>query len=285
MATMIDCQRAVQACVDVDAGTAIAATAGARRELQQTPVEGDCVVMADRALVLKAADPLESLRRGGWLPGRLRMRGGLRKARIVPRQKPVEHPLGLGQRARLGKPQFDDEAILEGAEETLDSTLALRRGRGNPANPQFLEGTANLGRGHGAGQLIDQRQWRAGIAMKQAMAIGVGGGGYPIALDEAAEEEEVAMGIFLRAKDGSKDLSRGIIDGGQQDEPGATVLQPGVVTAVHLDQEAGLGHAFPAAAMPGRPAAARAAKASGAKDALDGGAGQVQRFVLGDQLC
>lgn len=65
----------------------------------------------------------------------------------------------------------------------------------------------------------------------------------------AAQQEEVAVGILLKAEDGSQHAAGGIVDGSQQHEPRAAVLEPGVVAAVHLDEEPRLGHALPAATM------------------------------------
>jgi len=77
----------------------------------------------------------------------------------------------------------------------------LGGGGGDPADAQFLQGAADLRGGHHALQFLGETTWRAGIAMKEAMVVGVGGARDTIALDEAAEQEEIAMRVFLRAKD------------------------------------------------------------------------------------
>ena len=99
-----------------------------------------------------------------------------------------------------------------------------------------------------------------------------------------AEQQEIAVSIFLGAKDASEDFARGIVDGAVEDEAGAAVLKPGMVAAVHLDKQAGLRHALPAAAMAGWAASAGALDAGGAEQPLDGRPGQVQRFPLGEEL-
>ena len=91
LATVIDRQRPVQVRVDINARLGIGAAAGTGLELQPATVELDCVIVRDGALVLEAADPLEVGGRG--LPGRLGMRGRVGEARIVAREKPVEHAL------------------------------------------------------------------------------------------------------------------------------------------------------------------------------------------------
>ncbi len=120
--------------------------------------------------------------------------------------------------------------------------------------------------------------------MENAMAIGVGRARDAIATDEAAEQEEVALRLFLGAKDTGEDLARGVVDGGMEDQAGPAVLEPGMVTAVHLDEQAGLGHALPPAAMPGWAALARTADASGPEEALHGLPRHVEALSLGQQF-
>ena len=133
-------------------------------------------------------------------------------------------------------------------------------------------------------ELFFERARGARISVEDAMPIRVDGDGDPVGADHLAEEEEIAVGIFLEAKDGTEHAAGGIIDDGEQDEPRPTSLEPRVVATVHLDEEAGLGHAFPAAAM------ARGATGTGTahpglpEKALDGLAGEVEAFPLRQQL-
>lgn len=282
MATMKHDELAVQAGVDVDAGAGIATAAGTRVELQQAAVQRDGVVVADRALVLEAADALEVGRRG--LPGGLRMGGRPRETRVVAWEESIEHALRLREGTSVREAQFGHQAILKRAEEALDPPPALGRGGGDPVDTEFLERAADLGRGDGAGQLVGQRRWEAGIAMKQAVAIGVHCRRDAVALDETVEEHEVALGVFLGAKDPGQHVPCRIIDGGVQHKTRAAGLQPGMVTAVHLDEEAGLRHALSAPAMPGRAAVTGAADSGGAEPALHRGTRHVQLLPFLDEL-
>jgi len=284
VAVVKDREAAIQVGVDVDAGAGVAATAGPGVELQHTRAQLERVVVADGALILEAADALEVGQGRGGPPGRVGMRGRLGEARIVAREKPVHDALGLGEGAGLREAEFGDEAILEGAEEPLDPAFALRRRRGDPADAEFLQGAADLRGCDGALELRREAVRRAGVAMKDPMAIGVGGAGDAIAPDEAAEHEKVAMGIFLGAKDGGEDRARGIVDGGMEDEAGPAVLEPGVLTAIHLDEQAGLRHALAAAAMPGRAAGAGTAEAGGPEEPLHRLPRQAQALALRQQL-
>ncbi len=74
-------------------------------------------------IYLKQQMRSRSARAGAGMPRRLGVRGGLSEARIVAREKPIEHALGLGERARLSEAEFDDEPILKGAKETLDAAF------------------------------------------------------------------------------------------------------------------------------------------------------------------
>lgn len=120
--------------------------------------------------------------------------------------------------------------------------------------------------------------------MKQAVAIGVGASGDTIALDEAAEKQEIAMGVFLRAKDPGEDFAGGVIDGGEKHEPGPAIFEPGMVAAVQLDEEPGLGHALAAATMAGRAARARTADAGGTQQALHGLAGHPDALTVREEF-
>ena len=250
---VIDRQRAVQVRVDGDAGSGITPAAGAGPELEQAAVEGEGIVVPDGPLVLEAADPVELVGGRSRPPGRLGLRGRVREARIIAREKPVEHALRLGERAGLGEAEFGDEPILKGAKEAFDPAFPFRRGRRDPADAEFLEGPADLRGFDSPVQLLGEGERCAGIAMKDPMPIGIGSRGDAIAADEPAEQAEIALGVFLRTKDAGEDLSRRIVDGGVKHEPGAAVLEPGMVAAVHLDEQAGLGHALPSATMARRP--------------------------------
>ncbi len=282
LAPVVDGERAVEEGVDIDPRASKAAPAWAGMDLEEGPVELHGVVVGDGAPVLEAADAREV---GGRRPPRgLRLGGHLGEARVVAWAEAVKDALGLGEGPRLREAEFDDEAILKGAKEPFHAALALRRGGGDPADAEFLERPADLGRGDVALELLRQALRSPRIAMKDAMPIGVGRGGQAIAADELAQEQEIAVGILRGAKDASQDFARGIVDGREEDEARAALLEPGMVTAVHLDEEPGLGHALAPAAMLGRAPGAWAADARLAQQALHGGTGQDEAVVLLEEL-
>ncbi len=275
---------AIEMGVEVDAESGVAPAAGAGSELEETPIELDGVIVLDRAPVLEATDRVEIGARGGGPPGRRGMRGGLGEARIVAREKPGEHAGGLRERAGVGEAEFDHKAILEGAEEALNPTLRLWRVGPDPLDPQLAECPTDLGLARDATELLVDRERGAGVRAKDAVAIGVDGRRETIATEELAEQEEVAVRIFLEAEDGAQHTACGVIDGGEKDEAGAAVLEPGMLTAIELDEETRLRHPLPAPAMAWRATGAGAADARRAEQAVDRGAGEADAFALGQEL-
>jgi hypothetical protein len=282
LAPIVDAERAIEEGVDIDTRSCVAASAWARVDLKEGTVELHCVVVREGAPVLEAADASEV--GGRWAPGGLWLNRGVGEARVVARPEAVKDALGLGEGARLGEAEFHDEAILKSAKEPFHAPLALGRGGGDPADPEFLEGAADLGRGDVARELLRQALWRPRIAMKDAMPIGVGRCRQAIAADELAQEQEIAVGILLGAKHTSQDFARGIVDGGEEDEARAAIFEPGMVTAVHLDKKPGLRHALAPAAMFGRPPGPWTSDARFSQQALHGGAGQDETLVLSEEL-
>ena len=206
------------------------------------------------------------------------------EAGIVAWEEAIEHALGLRERARLGEAELDDETILEGTEEPLDPSLGLRGMRADPADAEFLEGTADLGRGGPALKLLGQGERGAGIAVEDPVAVGVSGTGEAIAPDELAEEQEVAVGVLFQAEDAAEDLASRVVYGRVEHQARAAIFEPGVMAAVHLDEETGLGHAFPASAMAGWATGAGAADPAGAEKPLHRPARDRQSLALLEQL-
>src|SRR5207253_5886379 len=102
--------------------------------------------------------------------------------------------------------------------------------------------------------LVVEGRRRVELRAKDGMAISVQGGGEAIAAAEVPEQKEIAVDIFLEAEDGGQHVAGGIINGGEEHETGAAVLEPAMMTAIELDEQAGLRHAVPAAAVARGPA-------------------------------
>lgn len=284
LAAVIRGERAIETRVDLDAQAGIAASTGSGLHLEEAPSKRHGVVVLDHALVLETTDAVEVCLGRRRSPRGRGVRGCMREVGVVAREEPVQDALRLREGTRVGEPEFDDQAILEGAEEPFDTALGFRGMGADPADAEFLEGAADLGRFGPTVQLLGQGERGAGITVKDPVAVRVGGTGQAVPPDELTEEQEVALGIFLQAEDPTEDFPGGVIDGSVQDEPRPAVFEPGVVAAVHLDQEAGLRHALAAAPMAGWAAGPGTANAGGAKQPLHGLAREAERLAVPQQF-
>ena len=77
------------------------------------------------------------------------------------------------------------------------------------------------------------------------MAVPVDGQGYPFGGQSIPQHQEVALGVFLVPEVGSGDGAGGVVYRTYQGEPGAATLQPGMGTAIPLEQHPFLGHPLP----------------------------------------
>jgi hypothetical protein len=68
---------------------------------------------------------------------------------------------------------------------------------------------------------------------------------YALALNDPLQQFEVPLSIFLFSEEGIGRYPGCIIDGKQQSQPGPSVLQPSMVTAINLEQHPGLRHPLP----------------------------------------
>ena len=80
------------------------------------------------------------------------------------------------------------------------------------------------------------------------------------------------------------DGARGVVDGEQQGEARAALLEPGVMAAVDLEQQPRPWHALAPHAVPWRAAPPRAGHAGPRQDAPHRGAAEGEAFVLLKQL-
>lgn len=279
LALIIDGKRTIEARVDIDAGLRIAPAAGTGTEMEQPISHLYGVVVGDRPPGFEAADRFERRRVGDKLPGGRGIRRTACEAGIVAREKAVHDALRVGKGARAGEAEFRDEAVLKGAKEPFYTTLGLRRLSCYPPNAQFRQRAADLRVIALALELLLQCGLHPRRRAKDAVAIGIDGPGDAIAAQELAEEEQIAVRVLLEPEDGPDDASGRIINGCEEDQAGSAVLQPGMVAAVHLDEEAGLRHPFAPAPMAGRASGAWAAKPGGAEQTLDRPARQLQAFV------
>lgn len=279
-----DGEAAIESLMDLDHAAGIGPATSVGEDLELVRAEGHGVVVGDEAPVFEAADrvQIEGPREG--TKGRRRLGGEASEALIVARQIGGEEGMGAGQVADADQAQLTDEAVLKGPAQAFDAAFGLGGGGGNPLDAKLGEGTPHLGRVGLAAELLLQRQRRPFPALEDAVAIGVDGDGNPMCPDDLTKQQEVAGGILVLAEDGPQDRPGGIVDGVEQDQSRSALLEPGVMTAVQLDQHPPAGHPLATEAVLGRASAPGAAQPSGAQDAVDGGMREDEVFPLGEEF-
>ena len=135
----------------------------------------------------------------------------------------------------------------------------------------------------GSRQLLGEGQRAFGGPVEDAVVIAVHGDGDAFGLYELSQHHEVPMGILLIPKRGGEDVAGGV-DGREERQARAPLLQPIMVAAVELHEQVGSGHALPAPTVSGRAASAGTAEPCRAEDTMDGGLGQHEPFAVGQEL-
>jgi hypothetical protein len=98
------------------------------------------------------------------------------------------------------------------------------------------------------------------------------------------DQEEVALGVLLLAKERCYYLAGGVVNGAEEAELGPLWAEPVVEAAVYLQEHSFLGPAVPAAAMPGWPASLLGLLSRLAAQALHAGPAEDNALVAEEQL-
>lgn len=279
-----DGEGAIEPLVDVHAGFRVTGPVGIGEDLERAVLQGDGVVVSDDPRVLEAKDRVGVETGGPGAIGGLALRRWMGEEGIVAGEEVGEEGIGRLLIADAREAEFDDETILQGAEEALDAPLSLgARGR-DPGDAEFVQHAADLRGGALALQLLGERPARVSRAFEDAVPIGVDGEGQAGAAGELAKDLDVAVSGFLRVEPPGEYLAGRIIDERMQDERGAALPQPSMVAAVALDEHPRLGHALAPAAMARRTAGAWAVDAGGPENPVEGGAGEDETLVVLEEL-
>lgn len=279
-----DGEGTVEAFVDFDSGLGVGAPLRSREELQEMRADGEGVVIGHGAQVLKAEDGVGIQVLRPWAVHRLWLSWGLGEPRVVAGDEVRQEGIGCVLSPDVGQAQFTDQAILEGAEDALDTAFGLGAGGGDPLDAELLQHAAHLSGSELTLQLFFQRPVRLSRAREDTVAIRVGSEGQAGSEGDLAEDLEVGVGTFLLFKPSRQDLTGCIVDDSMQDELWTAVFEPGVMTGVALQEHPDMGHAIAPAAMAGRPAGAGTAQARRGEDAAHGGARDVQGVAVAEQL-
>ena len=273
---------AVEELVHLDAATSVGRAVAAWGDGQAVAVERDRVVLSDDALVLEAEDVVRLEAGGPGEVGGSRLGGRDSEAGVVARQEALQDLVSVIERGGPGLAQRFDEAVLESAEEALNAALGLGRVGRDELDGQFVEEATELAARGLAGQLFGDGSLLG--ALEDGVAVGVEGQGKAMGLAEVAQEQEIAGGVFFGAEDSPRDLTGGIIDGGNQAEFGPAVFEPRVVAAVDLEEHARLGAALSPAAVARGTALAGARQADLAANASHAGTRDGDAVVFGEDV-
>lgn len=135
---MVDGDSTVERFVNSYLGSGETEAAWMRRDLKTTALPLHDVVVADRALVLKAADAVEIVR--SRAPSLFAIASSVGEAAIVVGQEAREDPVGSGQIGGADQAEFAGEAVLKGAPEAFDAAFGLRAFGGDVGDAELLQG-------------------------------------------------------------------------------------------------------------------------------------------------
>ncbi len=273
---------AIEALMDLDPSLGIAAPMG--EDLEDVWPEGDGVVVGDDARVFETEERLGDEVGGPGAIRELRPSGGASKARVVASEESREEGVRRVRGGDAGETQFGHEAILQRAEDPLDAALRLGTGGGDPADPQFLQEASHLSGCPRPLKLLVEAPAAIASAVEDAMAIGVGGEREARSEGELTEDVKVPDSRFLLLEPPGEDLPCGIIDRSVQHEFGPAVFEPGMVTAIELDEHPFLRHALAAGAMRGGTPSPGAGDAGLVQEATDGLTRDPHSFPLAEEL-
>jgi len=150
-----------------------------------------------------------------------------------------------------GEGELDDQTVLEGAPEAFDPALCLGGVGGDGHDAELFQRPAELGRLPAALQLLVDGPGSRGVVLEDGMAVVVELQRDAVRPQHLSEEEEVALGVLLLAKECCYHLASGVVNGAEEADLGLVWAQPVVEAAVYLQEHSFLGSAVPMAAMSG----------------------------------
>ena len=199
------------------------------RDLETASIPLHDVVVADAALVMKAADAVEIF--GSGTPGFFRFARGATEAAVVVGQETAQDLVGGVQIVSTGQTQLAGEAILKGAPETFDASLGLGTVGSDVGDAELFQRAAELGGFTAAGELFFHRPVIV-VANEDAVAIAVEAERYAEAAQQAVEQAEIAARIFGEEEFGDENFACGVVEKAEQGELRAAIFQPAMQAGV-----------------------------------------------------
>lgn len=148
----------------------------------------DDVAGVEGARLLPAEDVIEPDVGGDRAEGVLGLGGGHGELGVVAGDEVLQGSVGLLQRRGTGEAEFEDQALLEGAEGPLDAAFGLRGVGPDVLDAELTQDTADLGEGLGKTEELFRYAYGTGRfgREEQGVAVGVDGERDAVAGDEFA---------------------------------------------------------------------------------------------------
>ncbi len=140
--TVVDRDFSFERFIELNFGPGEAEALRLGRDLKAAAVPLHDVVVADRALVMKAADAIQVLRSG--TPGLCGLAGRPAEAPIVVGEESAEDFVGRLEIGCTGEAEFARETILKDAPEAFDAALGLGTVGRDVGDAELLKGAAEL---------------------------------------------------------------------------------------------------------------------------------------------
>src|SRR6202035_4611702 len=199
------------------------------RDLEAASVPLHDIVVADAALVMKAADAIKVFRSG--TPSLFRIARCATEAAVAVGQEAAKDLVGGSEIGGPGQTKFAGEAILKGAPEAFDAALGLGAPGSNVGDAELLECAAELRGFPATCELFFPRPVIV-VANEDAMTIAVETERDAEAAQQAAEQAEIATCVFGGEEFGDRDFASGIVEEAEQGQLRAAIFQPAVKAAV-----------------------------------------------------
>src|SRR6185437_6534007 len=196
---VIDRNLSFQRFIELHLGTSEAKALGLGRDLEASSVPLHDVVVANDALVMKAADVVEIF--GSGAPSGFGFARSATEAPIVVRQEAAQDLVGGNPIVGSGQTQFTGETILESSPEAFDASFGLRAAGRDVGDGELLQSAAELRRLAATGELFFHRPVIV-IANEDAVTIAVKTERDAEAAKQALEQAKITARVFGREEFG-----------------------------------------------------------------------------------
>jgi len=231
--SVVERDTAVESLIEMDFGARKAEALALLGDLEALAFPLHDVVVADDALMNKAADAVEVF----WsrTPGGLHFARPTGEAAVEVGDEGTQHGVGGVEIASLSEAQLAAQTILEDAPEAFDATFGLGTAGGNESDAELFEGASELSGLTFSGELFFQRP-EVVVTDEDAAVIAVEGERDTAGTQELTEQREIAGSGFGGEELSGEDFSGSIVLQAEGSEPGAAAFEPIMGGAVELHQ-------------------------------------------------